>query len=122
MVDRGLDHDGVPPKPQRIDDPRFNSHTTDLKPLFPDSIETLPYIISRNKNSISLIDYRNKHIQPLIEIRNCDLFCEKLCVTIEPESGLVRLMYVSWQNDKTFVKEITLPETFINTLKSAADL
>jgi hypothetical protein len=31
-------------------------------------------------------------------------------------------MYVSWQNDRTYVKEITLPETFINTLKSAADL
>ena len=31
-------------------------------------------------------------------------------------------MYVTWQNDKTYVKEIELPDQFIDTLRSAADL
>lgn len=31
-------------------------------------------------------------------------------------------MYVTWHNDRTYVKEISLPESFIDTLKSAAEL
>ena len=49
-------------KPQKVEDPRYNSHTTDLKPLFPDHFQELPYIVTRNKNSINLIDLRNRHI------------------------------------------------------------
>lgn len=49
-------------RPVKIEDPRFNSHTTDLKPLFADQFTELPYLISRNKNSINLIDLRNRHI------------------------------------------------------------
>jgi len=81
-------------------------------------------VLARNKNSINLIDLRNHHIQPLIEIRNADLFCEKLCLREMPaeEGGGISMMYVSWQNDKTFVKEIGLPDQFIETLRSAADL
>jgi hypothetical protein len=109
-------------KPEKIEDPRYNSHTTDIKPLFPDEITEFPYVITRNRNAINLIDLRNRHTQPLIEIRNSDLFCEKLCLTIDPDSRNIRLMYVSWQKDHTFVKEIQLPGKFIETLKSAADL
>ena len=109
-------------KPQKIEDPRYNSHTTDLKPLFPENFSELPYIVTRNKNSINLVDLRNKHIQPLIEIKNSDLFCEKLNVRQDQDTGQVMLMYVTWQNDKTYVKEIELPEQFIDTLRSAADL
>ena len=109
-------------KPQKIEDPRYNSHTTDLKPLFPEQFIELPYIVTRNKNSINLIDLRNRHIQPLIEIKNSDLFCEKLNVRTDSETGQVFLMYVTWQNDKTYVKEIELPDQFIDTLRSAADL
>jgi hypothetical protein len=98
-------------KAVKIEDPRYNSHITDLKPLFPENFAELPYVIARNKNSINLIDLRNRHIQPLIEIRNADLFCEKLCLRETPDSqGGISMMYVSWQNDKTFVKEITLPD------------
>ena len=78
--------------------------------------------MTRNKNSINLVDLRNKHIQPLIEIKNSDLFCEKLNVRQDQDTGQVMLMYVTWQNDKTYVKEIELPEQFIDTLRSAADL
>lgn len=49
-------------KPIKLEDPRYNSHTTDLKPLFPEDFNMLPYVISRNKNSINLIDLRNRHI------------------------------------------------------------
>ena len=119
-------------KPTKIEDPRYNSHTTDLKPLFPEHFIELPYIVTRNKNSIcrtgypvlqiNLIDLRNRHIQPLIEIKNSDLFCEKLNVRQDTDTGQIFLMYVTWQNDKTYVKEIELPEQFIDTLRSAADL
>ena len=37
-------------KPIKIEDPRYNSHTTDLKPLFPDQFNELPYVVSRNRN------------------------------------------------------------------------
>ena len=67
-------------KPQKIEDPKYNSHTTDLKPLFPEQFSELPYIVQRNKSSINVIDLRNRHIQTLIEIKNSDLFCEKLGV------------------------------------------
>ena len=103
----------------KIEDPRYNTHTTDLKPLFPDSFAELPYIVTRNKNSISLIDLRNRHVQPLIEIKNADLFCEKLNVRLDTETGNIFLLYVSQQNEKTFVKEIELPDAFIETLRSA---
>jgi len=93
-----------------------------LKPLFAENFAELPYIVTRNKNSINLVDLRNKHIQPLIEIKNSDLFCEKLSVRQDADTGQVMLMYVTWQNDKTYVKEIELPEQFIDTLRSAADL
>lgn len=76
--------------------------------------------MSRNKNSINLIDLNNRHIQPLIEIRNAELFCEKICIS--RMDGLIKLMYVTWHNDRTYVKEITLPDQFMETLKSAADL
>lgn len=109
-------------KPKKIEDPRYNSHTTDLKALFPDCFSDFPYIVSRNKNSINLIDLRNKHIQPLIEIKNQDLFCEKMSVRHDSDTGQIWLMYVTWQNDKTYVKEIELPHNFIETLRSAADL
>lgn len=108
-------------KPVKIEDPRYNTHTTDLKPLFPDFFAELPYIVTRNKNSISLIDLRNRHVQPLIEIKNSDLFCEKLNVRSDPETGNIFLLYVTWQNEKTYVKEIELPDAFIETLRSAAD-
>ena len=49
-------------KPVKIEDPRYNSHTTDLKPLFPEQFNELPYVVSRNRNSINLIDLRNRHI------------------------------------------------------------
>jgi hypothetical protein len=52
-------------------------------------------------------------MQPLIEIRNSELFCEKMTITAEPGTGLIRLMYVSWHNDTTYLKEITLPNAFI---------
>ena len=74
-------------KPLKIEDPRYNSHTTDLKPLFPDQFVELPYVVARNKNAINLIDLRNRHIQPLIEIKNSDLFCEKLCYRTDSETG-----------------------------------
>lgn len=93
-----------------------------MKPLFPENFSELPYIVTRNKNSINLVDLRNKHIQPLIEIKNSDLFCEKLNVRQDQDTGQIMLMYVTWQNDKTYVKEIELPEQFIDTLRSAADL
>ena len=83
-------------KPEKIEDPRYNSHTTDIKPLFPDQIADFPYVVSRNRNSINLVDLRNRHTQPLIEIRNSDLFCEKLCLTIDPDTYNLRMMYVSW--------------------------
>ena len=70
-------------RPIVIDDPRFNSHITDLKPLLPGQLRDYPYIVCRNKNSINLIDLNNTHIQPLIEIRNAELFCEKLCLTVD---------------------------------------
>ena len=38
------------------------------------------------------------------------------------ETGQQYLMYVTWQGDKTYVKEIELPESFMDTLRSAADL
>ena len=38
------------------------------------------------------------------------------------DTGQVHLVYVSWQNDRTYVKEIELPYQFIDTLRSAADL
>ena len=81
-----------------------------MKPLFPENFTELPYIVTRNKNSINLIDLRNRHIQPLIEIKNSDLFCEKLNVRQDTDTGQVFLMYVTWQNDKTYVKEIELPD------------
>lgn len=49
-------------KPIKIEDPRYNSHITDLKPLFPDQFVDLPYVVARNKNSINLVDLRNRHI------------------------------------------------------------
>ena len=49
-------------KPLKIEDPRYNSHTTDLKPLFPEQFQELPYVVARNKNAINLIDLRNRHI------------------------------------------------------------
>jgi len=107
-------------KAAKIDDPRFNSHTTDIKPLFPDQLSEFPYVVTRNRNAINLVDIRNRHTQPLIEIRNSDLFCEKLCLS--NANGAIKLMYVSWQKDHTFVKEIALPAKFLGTLKSAADL
>ena len=67
-------------------------------------------MVARNKNAINLVDLRNRHIQPLIEIKNSDLFCEKLCHRVDNETGQVCLIYVTWQNDKTYVKEIELPE------------
>ena len=120
LVNRSPDFSGKPQKPIHLEDPRFNSHTTDLKPLFPNQMEEFPYIVTRNKNSINLIDINNRHIQPLIEIRNAELFCEK--ITISRVDGFIKLMYVTWHNDRTFVKEITLPEEFMETLRSAADL
>lgn len=81
-------------------------------------MEELPYIVLRNKNSINLIDLNNLHIQPLIEIRNAELFCEKM--TIVQENEHVKLMYCTWHNERTYVKEITLPAEFIETLRSAA--
>lgn len=51
----------------------------------------------------------NRHIEPLIEVRNSELFCEKLVVTHFADQ-VIRLLYVSWHNDKTYVKEIELPE------------
>lgn len=83
-------------------------------------MQEFPYLISRNKNSINLIDINNRHMQPLIEIRNAELFCEK--ITLTRVDGHLKLMYVTWHNERTFVKEITLPEEFCDTLKSAADL
>ena len=71
----------------KIEDPRYSSHTTDLKPLFPEQFSELPYIVTRNKNGINLIDLRNRHIQPLIEIKNSDLFCEKLCHRVDNQTG-----------------------------------
>ena len=82
----------------------------------------MPYVVARNKNSINLIDLRNRHIQPLIEIKNSDLFCEKLSLRCDSDTGQVFVTYVTWQNDKTYVKEIELPDQFIDTLRSAADL
>ena len=67
-----------------------------MKPLFPENFSELPYIVTRNKNSINLVDLRNKHIQPLIEIKNSDLFCEKLNVRQDHDTGQVMLMYVTW--------------------------
>ena len=50
-------------KPQKVEDPRYNSHTTDLKPLFPDqNFDDFPYLVQRNKNAINVIDLRNRHI------------------------------------------------------------
>lgn len=49
-------------RPLKIEDPRYNSHTTDLKPLFPEQFVDLPYVVARNKNAINLIDLRNRHI------------------------------------------------------------
>ena len=49
-------------KPLKIEDPRYNSHITDLKPLFPDQFQELPYVVARNKNAINLVDLRNRHI------------------------------------------------------------
>lgn len=49
-------------KPMKIEDPRYNSHTTDLKALFPEQFGELPYVVTRNKNGINLIDLRNRHI------------------------------------------------------------
>ena len=102
-------------KPIKIEDPRYNSHITDLKPLFPDQLDHLPYLLERNKNSINLIDLANRSVQPLIDIRNADLFCEKLCLRHVPSErgGGMSMVYVSWQNEKTFIKEIELPESFI---------
>lgn len=40
----------------------------------------------------------------------------------DADTGQQFLMYVTWQGDKTYVKEIELPESFIDTLRSAADL
>ena len=57
-----------------------------------------------------MIDLRNRHIQTLIEIKNSDLFCEKLGVRCDRDTGQLYLMYVTWQADKTYVKEIELPE------------
>jgi hypothetical protein len=109
LVDRSQAASGKATKPIHIEDPKYNSHITDLKPLFAGALRDFPYIVSRNKNAICLIDLRNNHIQPLIEIRNAELFCEKLAINQDPENGAIKLMYVSWQNDRTFVKEITLP-------------
>lgn len=74
-------HGGNPVKPVLIQDPKFNSHVTDLKPLFPELLSDYPYVVCRNKNMITLVDINNLHIQPLIEIRNAELFCEKLALT-----------------------------------------
>ena len=122
MIDRSSGNSGKSLKPIHLEDPRINSHTTDLKPLFsgPGELKQFPYIISRNKNAINLIDLGNRHIQPLIEIRNAELFCEKLCIS--EVDGMVKMLYVTWHNDRTFVKEITFPEEFLETLKSAAAL
>jgi hypothetical protein len=81
-------------------------------------MEEFPYIVLRNKNSINLIDLYNQHIQPLIEIRNAELFCEKMALL--HEDNTVKLMYTTWHNERTYVKEITLPDAFIDTLRSAA--
>lgn len=35
LVNRSKDWKGKPSRPIQIEDPRYNSHTTDLKPLFP---------------------------------------------------------------------------------------
>ena len=68
----------------RIEDPRGNMKTTDLKPLFPrvdgSKSNPVPFIISRNKNSINLVDIQAERVQPLIKIDNGDLFCEKMCI------------------------------------------
>lgn len=88
--------------------------------MFPNQLSEFPFVVSRNKNSINLIDLNNRHIQPLIEIRNAELFCEK--ITLSRVDNLIKLMYVTWHNDRTFVKEITLPDEFMDTLRSAADL
>ena len=53
-------------------------------------------MVARNKNAINLVDLRNRHIQPLIEIKNSDLFCEKLCHRVDNETGQVCLIYVTW--------------------------
>lgn len=74
-------HGGNLVKPVLIQDPKFNSHVTDLKPLFPELLSDYPYVVCRNKNMITLVDINNLHIQPLIEIRNAELFCEKLALT-----------------------------------------
>ena len=83
-------------RPVKIEDPRYNTHTTDLKPLFSSQFSELPFVVTRNKNSISLVDLRNRTIQPLIEIKNAELFCEKLQVRTDPSSGSVYLLYVTW--------------------------
>lgn len=110
-------------KSVKIEDPRYYSHTTDLKPMFEKLLgQEMPYLLQRNKNAISLVDVKNNHIQTLIEIRNSDLFCEKLQIDVDRVSGKLKMAYVTWQNDKTYIKEIELPENLIEIMKSAADL
>jgi hypothetical protein len=82
-----------------IPDPLKSCHITDLKFLTPS------YVICRTKNSVSLIDLNNRHMEPLIsEIKNGELFCEKIVLKKD------RLMYVTLLEDKkTVVKEILFP-------------
>ena len=62
VIDRSVNYTGTPAKPFKIEDPKYNSHTTDLKPLFPNNLDILPYIITRNKNAINLVDLNNRHV------------------------------------------------------------
>ena len=107
-------------KPSRrvsvVEDPKFNCHTTDLKPLFSN------YIVTRNMNAICVVDVKNKQCQTLIEVKNQKLFCEKLDVYRGTEGQATRLLYVKAHNDRAELKQICLPPQFLEVLKSASDL
>lgn len=49
-------------RPILVEDAKFNSHCTDLKPLFEGQLKEFPYIVIRNKNAINLIDLNNKYM------------------------------------------------------------
>ena len=61
-------------------------------------------------------------MEPLIEVKNSDLFCEKLIVSPIRSNSSVRITYATWEQNKTFVKEIEVPADVLKKLKSAAEL
>eukprot|EP00352_Strombidinopsis_acuminata_P004328 CAMPEP_0176392258 /NCGR_PEP_ID=MMETSP0126-20121128/40716_1 /TAXON_ID=141414 ORGANISM="Strombidinopsis acuminatum, Strain SPMC142" /NCGR_SAMPLE_ID=MMETSP0126 /ASSEMBLY_ACC=CAM_ASM_000229 /LENGTH=61 /DNA_ID=CAMNT_0017762931 /DNA_START=1989 /DNA_END=2174 /DNA_ORIENTATION=- len=61
-------------------------------------------------------------MEPLLEVKNSDLFCEKLIVQSIKSNNSVRITYATWEQNKTFVKEIEVPSDVLKKLKSAAEL